>query len=149
MEGNGKWFRWMALLRSVGSMHNFTSPFDLRIANQLDIHGVGTSTLAITFCSSRAVIFFCRSSLRAYATLRGLFCTGLTLLSITMSYSPGRHPSPENTSVYSSSISVLKSVHQMYMFVHCSKLRCRHVSSDSSEQCFVSTTSNIRGTLRL
>ena len=40
-----------------------------------------------TCCSSRDAIFFCRSSLGAYATLRGLFCTGDTDLSMIMSFS--------------------------------------------------------------
>ena len=57
-----------------------------------------------TCCSLRDAIFFCRSSLSPYATFRGLLCTGGTDVSMIMSFSPGKQPHPEDTSLYSSRI---------------------------------------------
>ena len=91
----------MALFRSDGSIHTRTDPFGFLTAIQFDIHAVGVSTFAMTPCFSSSPIFFSKSSLSAYATLRGRFCTGGISLSITMSYTPGRHPIQLNTSSYS------------------------------------------------
>ena len=78
-------------------MHTRAVAFALRIARQFDVQGVETSTMEITCCSSRDVVFFSISSLTAYATLRGLLCTTGTDMSMAMSYSPGKHPKPDNT----------------------------------------------------
>ena len=89
---------------SFGSMHNL-SLLPLRTTTSLLIQSVGSVTFLRTCILSNSLMCALSSAFSGMATLLGVCFTGVMFGSTSKWYSPGRHPKPSNTSLYSVRIS--------------------------------------------